>query len=244
MSFSKMNETVQDALQPINLFYIGTVVDNNDPLHLNRIRVSIPEIFDPTLCELPWCLPAKQSIFGQGKGYGVYGVPAINSKVMILLQRNDPNYPVYISSLMLHDSTGQSAGYDTPNKYGFVDPSGNKLFVDMEAGDWQFTHSSGASVHINKDNHISVFCKDVSVTADNSAIVQTKSASLTADTLHVDCPTSTFTGDISCKNLAAQSGITGTTVKASSEVSAGSVSLTTHTHGGVARDKYRTDPPA
>ena len=190
MSFSQLNEVIQDYVPSNNQYYIGTVVENNDPQGLDRIKVAIPELYDPKLGDIPWCLPVKYPIFGQGSNYGVYGVPALNSKVLIILQKNDPNFPMYVGSIMLSSMIGTEAGYNSPQKYGFVDPSGNKLQVDMETQTWTFTHSSGANVIINKDNKITVNCKDAEVNAETSAVVNTETSTTNSTTSNINCTTS------------------------------------------------------
>lgn len=239
MSFSKLNEIIQDTAPQINQYFLGTVVENNDPLGLDRIKVSVPELYNPEVNELPWCLPLKHPIFGQGMNHGIYGVPALNSQVIILLQKNDPNFPIYISAALISGNKSQDLGFDSPQKYGFVDPSGNKLLVDMETQTWTFTHSSGANVIINKDNKITVNCKDAEVNAQTSAVINTETATTNSTTSNIncttsnvkcttanteanqfnvkasqtqfDCPTNNFAGVINCQSIATGYGGSGGT---------------------------------
>lgn len=270
MSFSQLNEVIQDYNSPINQFFIGTVVENNDPQGLDRIKVAIPELYDPKLGDIPWCLPVKQPIFGQGSGYGFYGVPALNSKVLILLQKNDPNFPMYIGSIMLASMVGTQAGYNSPQKYGFIDPSGNKLQVDMETQTWTFTHSSGANVVINKDNKITVNCKDAEVNAQTSTVINTETSTVNCTTSNVkcttanteanqfnvkasqtqfDCPTNNFAGMINCQSVSTGYGggsgtatVTGD-LEVKGDATISNIQFSTHVHSGVETGSGNTGTP-
>lgn len=260
MSFSKLNETIQDFAPPINQFFLGTVVENNDPQGLDRIKVSIPELFNPEVNELPWCLPLKHPIFGQGANYGIYGVPAINSKVIVLFQKNDLNFPVYISAVLIAGNKSQDLGFNSPQQYGFIDPSGNKLHVDMETQTWAFTHSSGANVVIDKNNKITINCADAEVNAQKTATVNTETSTINCTTSNVkcstanteasqfnvkasqtqfDCPTNNFAGIINCQSIATGYGGSGGTatitgdleVRGDAEIA--NIQFSTHVHSGV-----------
>ena len=95
MSFNSLNDQLP-IMEQGNRLYKGQVVDNNDPLHLDRVKVRIPNLFDPDLGEIPWIFPIKHSQFGQGNGYGHVGVPPIGALVFVLLVGIDANFSYYI----------------------------------------------------------------------------------------------------------------------------------------------------
>ena len=131
---------------------IAIVVDNDDPLGLGRIKVKVPNLFDPNQGKVPWIGPMKKSPFGQGSGYGVYGSPAIGSEVVIFLQNNDPAYG--LAKYDLYSKKNANPKFKSPKTWGFKDPSGNELFVNMETQDWQFTHSSGLTLKYDADGNM------------------------------------------------------------------------------------------
>ncbi len=131
---------------------IGIVVDNEDPEGLGRIKVRVPNLFDPDQGELPWIGPTKKSPFGIGSDYGVYGSPAIDSEVVIHLQNNDPHYG--LAKYDLYSKKNANAKFKSPKTWGFKDPSGNELFVDMDAEAWEFTHSSGLTLKYDVDGNL------------------------------------------------------------------------------------------
>lgn len=125
-------------------YKIGTVVVNEDPMGLGRIKVRVPNLFDPAQGDVPWVGPHKKSPFGIGVGYGVYGSPALGSQVRIKLQDGDPHYALFEADE--YPKAAANPKFKSPKTWGFKDPKGNELFVNMETDDWQFTTHSGVSI--------------------------------------------------------------------------------------------------
>lgn len=239
MPFSEINaRVIKNDLK--GKFLLGEVIDNNDPLHMDRIKVKIPELYNPDLGELPWCMPAKNPVFGQGKTWGLYGVPAIGSTVIIELQDGDANFPIYRCFAQIKPNV--NVEYDTPNKWGFVDPSGNKLLVDMEAQTFTFTHCTGSVLHFGPDQQVQLTCKNLQANVEQTANINCTTANTQADQFNVtasqstfDCPTNNFSGIINCQSLATgYGGSAGTAtlqnVTVSDSLEAGGVEMITHTH--------------
>jgi hypothetical protein len=151
-------------------YYLGVVTNVNDPLDLMRIQCKVPGLYDPDLGDVPWCGPIKDSPFGFGSGYGVYGYPQMGSTVLIELQGGDEHKPLYRTIPTAQDPNGNFSG---PNQWGFQDPSGNILVVDMAAGTWKWQHSSGDYVTYDKTGKMNVYAMDnVSVTSKTRIDVQ------------------------------------------------------------------------
>src|ERR1700693_5312455 len=93
----RINEASMDELE--EGYLVGTVIANNDPLGLNRVQVTIPDILDSNQGPVPWIGPHAYSPFGQGSGYGVYGSPAVGSEVKVKFQEGKANYGFYEASL-------------------------------------------------------------------------------------------------------------------------------------------------
>lgn len=124
-------------------FFLGKVYDNQDPLNLDRIRASVPGLYDPDLGETPWIGPVKFSPFGTGDTWGVYGTPAVGSNVLILLQDGDPHYPMYFSV-----QTKENTEFPSGECWGFQDPYGNVLKVTSTVID--LTTQDGVSITITE----------------------------------------------------------------------------------------------
>lgn len=147
MSFHTANDTLTHSEEYDKGYYLGTVTANVDPLGLHRIQANVPGLYDTNSGEVPWIGPHKDSPFGFGTGpngqYGTYGSPAIGSKVKIELQNGDEHNALYSPVQVLADV---NTDFSAPNVWGFKDPAGNTLRVDMIAGTWTFTHQSGDQV--------------------------------------------------------------------------------------------------
>jgi hypothetical protein len=147
MGFNSVNDQIGEAVEDSQEknYLVGVVVDNADPLGQNRIKVKVPNFWDPAEGEIPWVGPHPYSPFGIGEGYGTYGSPAVGSEVRVHLQNSDANYGLYEAS---HYSK-PNPKFSSPHTWGFKDPSGNELWVNMETNAWEFTHSSGTTLKYN-----------------------------------------------------------------------------------------------
>jgi phage baseplate assembly protein gpV len=133
-----------DVLNPNyeEVYLIGTVVQNVDPLNLDRVKVNVPRLYTGAEKDLPWVAPFKpNAVTGQGEGFGTYGSPAIGSSVIILLQAGDPHYPVYVAGL------GKKANgfFPSGTSWGFQDKFGNKVRFNEAK---EIRVESAAGVHI------------------------------------------------------------------------------------------------
>lgn len=160
---------------------IGVVTENVDPLGINRIKVKIVNVLDVDQGPVPWCLPSPRSPFGQGSGYGVYGSPKLGSLVRIKFQGGDPQCPIY--ECEVYTKANANPKFKDPDTWGFKDPAGNELFVNMTTGQWEWTHQSGDSLkydgqgnvtyHVVKDVTTQIDGDDtVSVAGDRSVEIQ------------------------------------------------------------------------
>jgi len=151
MSFDTLDNSLglSDGLG--NKWYKGKVVTNVDPLNLDRIQVQIPNLYDPNLGPLPWIGKTKQSPFGQGDGFGVFGTPAVGADVAILLQDGDPHYPLYSADLQCFANPGE---FPSGTAWGFKDPDGNKLVV--QGKDVKFETGGGFQLHIDENGSYTV----------------------------------------------------------------------------------------
>jgi hypothetical protein len=147
MGFNTTNDTLAHQENYGQSYYIGTVTANNDTVGIGRVQAHVEGLFDTDQGEVPYVGPMKDSPFGFGAGakgpYGVYGMPQVGSTIKIELQNGDEHQGLY-STLI----TAQSAHpwFNTPSRWGFVDPAGNSLQIDMSTGAWTWTHQSGDSI--------------------------------------------------------------------------------------------------
>jgi len=173
----------------VGTYFVGRVVDIEDPLKINRIKAYVQGLWEEPINEMPWIGPVKWTPFGQGAGWGVYGSPAIGSVVGIILQNGDPHYPLYIGSL--HIAQHANDNYPDGRVWGYTDPSNNQLIVNMNDNSWSWTHHSGCSVFFNEqgDNTVRIVRNcNVLIEGDAAVVVQGNSSIHTVQdsTLTVD----------------------------------------------------------
>jgi hypothetical protein len=71
--------------------YVGSVVDTDDPLKLNRVKVQVPGLLKPAS---RWCRPLG-AMFGVKNG--VSWTPEKDSNVVVLFNQGDVDHPYYIA---------------------------------------------------------------------------------------------------------------------------------------------------
>jgi hypothetical protein len=136
--------------------YAGTVVDNNDPRKLGRIKVRIIGIFDGIEDQdLPWAILKPGHAFGSYnngqfdvKRCGNFYVPRISSKVCVMFpQDGDPHQPVYTSYTVDDLTMLPESKTNYPDRavirfshgmYIIVDSKTNELFIN-NPGDLHMT---------------------------------------------------------------------------------------------------------
>jgi uncharacterized protein involved in type VI secretion and phage assembly len=80
-----------DAELPANLaMYHGSVVANDDPLKLGRVRFRIPAIVEP---RSDWAFPLATG--GGGDGVGFFSVPKVGAEVAVWFKGGDEEQPFY-----------------------------------------------------------------------------------------------------------------------------------------------------
>lgn len=200
MSFISLNSQLP-KLNHESMIYKGEVIDNNDPLHLDRIKCRIPELYDNELGEVPWILPVKYCLFGQGSGFGSFGVPPVGAIALVELQGNDPNFPIYRGYMLTEENVNTKY---VPGTYGILDPNGSELFVDTNSKTLTYTHVSGIQFVLNPDGTFTVNVpKDENVQIGGNANINvTGNANLTVG----GDATGSITGNanLSCNQLSVE----------------------------------------
>lgn len=148
-----INDAVNESATPPP-YYVGTVVDRNDPLNINRVRVSIPGKIEGPIEGLPWIAPMRLAPFGQGQGFGVYGVPPLQSRVLVELQNDDVDHGFYVAGFFCTGCANPE--FADPDTWGFTDPGGTKLVVNSRTQDLLFQHSSGMSFTVDAAGKMTV----------------------------------------------------------------------------------------
>lgn len=161
----------------------GFVVDNNDPLKLGRIKVTIPDVYvmennDPST--LPWIWKFNNSFLGGSKNSECFSVPELNSLVWVMYPLDDLEFPFYTNYPYGQSCQTNEFTEDYPNMYGFKDSSGLLVRVNKRTKDVYVRYNDKYSLNINGETgKMDVFAAESVNLNTNSAINVTCSANMT-----------------------------------------------------------------
>jgi hypothetical protein len=126
--------------------YLATVVDNEDPKGLARIRVVVPEVFDTETTG--WCVPCSPY---SGAGVGLAAVPPVGSVVFVEWTAGDTaRVPIWSGGLWPDGSGVKGAG---PDGLVLVTPGGHRIALRDRAGSEavEIRSASGATITLDSD---------------------------------------------------------------------------------------------
>ena len=144
--------------------YLGTVVDNDDPKGLCRLRVTVPEVLGPETTG--WCLP---SLPYAGPGVGLAVVPPSGAVVFVEWPAGDPSRVPVWSGAAWADGGGVEGA--APDRILLLTGAGNRVEVRDADGDEAIvlTAASGAELTLDSAG-VSVVFGGQSMTITDSAI--------------------------------------------------------------------------
>lgn len=126
--------------------YLGTVVDNDDPKGLGRLRIQVPEVFGSETSG--WCLPCSPYA---GSGIGLAVVPPVGSLVFVEWPAGDTSRVGIWSGGAWPDGDGvEDAG---PETLVLTTPAGHKIVLEDESGSEaiKIEAASGAKLSLTSD---------------------------------------------------------------------------------------------
>ncbi|HLL64846.1 MAG TPA: phage baseplate assembly protein V [Micromonosporaceae bacterium] len=144
--------------------YVGTVVDNDDPKGLCRLKATVPEVLGAETSG--WCLP---SLPFAGDGVGLAMVPPAGAVVFVEWPAGDPaRVPVW-SGAAWADGTGVPGA--APDRILLVTTAGNRLEIRDTDDDEAIvlTAASGAEITLDSAG-VSVVFGGQSMTITDSSI--------------------------------------------------------------------------
>ena len=117
--------------------YRGSVLDNNDPKKLGRIKVSVPQIYGGQNYDY-WAYPKAIG----GKGWGVLALPKIGDPVYVEFEQGDVRRPLWSFSWWLENEGIESNDY--PND--FIIHTTHKHRLEFNSKEVKLTHSNGVEI--------------------------------------------------------------------------------------------------
>lgn len=167
MSVNKLQSVIETGQKYDNTLFIGTVVDNKDPEGQKRFKVQVPGLYEDG--DLPWVGVQQNSPFGNGPTFGSFGSPAVGAIAIIELQGGSAAHPICRGYLNI--GTNVPPEFHSESVWGFVDPAGNKLVVDM-GGTLQFTHQSGIRLTFSQDGRATLEADTIHAQAATTATIE------------------------------------------------------------------------
>jgi len=168
----KFAEQIQ-MVNNLKLRHRGTVVDNNDPKKLGRVKCTVPRILEGKTDNLPWCYPREQSFLGGIANSKYFAVPEMSSTLEIAFPFHDPHHPVFVGywsdesnkvttvdDVPLHGAAAPGVPLfdeDYPDSYGMVDSTGFWWKYNKIKKEFKFKHPSGAYISIDSDGNLKEF---------------------------------------------------------------------------------------
>ena len=147
--------------------FIGTVVDNNDPKKLGRLKINVPTVYGNIKTDdLPWVSPS----FPYGyHDRGFFFVPEVGALVTVMFLNNSPYTAVWMGTIHREDDNvvPQEVKENYPNRKEIKTKIGYMMFDD-EDNYIQIKHKNGSEIIFSDDGDIIIHAaKDLILLSDN-----------------------------------------------------------------------------
>lgn len=141
--------------KPFSKPYKGTVVSNDDPRQINRIKVNIPGFIEGDEEDLPWIFADNPAGLGGREDLSGSTVPVVGSQVKVEFPFEDI-YSGFYTGYWQSEGTHQGSVFneDYPESYGFRDEQGTHVKINKTKKFFELQHTSGARVFIDEESLI------------------------------------------------------------------------------------------
>lgn len=129
----------------------GTVVINNDPLLLGRIKVRI-DVLHPVDLEdenIPWVM--TKNFLSSSNNQGNVSIPDIGTECWVFFPNDDVTSGIFLGAL---PNIKLELTEDYPFSYGFIDRSGSLFIANTQKDSYTFYHVSGTFFTIDGAGHV------------------------------------------------------------------------------------------
>lgn len=160
---SKIQDTLTDNdYKKITDHWTGKVIDNDDKLHLGRIKIRITGFYNEIADDaIPWALP-ESTYFGSSKGN--FAIPPIGSIVRGYFDNGDDQKPIYTSiapALSNYATTDLISNPDELLEYPnivtlFNTDEGERATINRATGEMNIVHRTGTIISIASTGEIRI----------------------------------------------------------------------------------------
>ena len=203
-----------------DMWYMGNVENNMDPLKLRRLQIRTIVHEDLATEDLPWASPIPTCFLGSSPNSEDFAVPEIGSQVRVFFPTFDQNTPFYMGGETNDFNRCTFFDEDYPNCYGRKDSVGNFIKVNKVKKTIHAQHSSSANVQIDEKGGVTATTPNGSQLrvepngeilwqqgsggqtlqlqfgSDGSVYLKCSNVLIQANAWKVDAPKATFTGDL------------------------------------------------
>lgn len=160
---SKIQDTLtNNDYKKITDHWTGKVIDNDDKLHLGRVKIRIVGFYNEIAdAAIPWAMP-ESTYFGSSKGN--FTVPPIGTIVRGYFDNGDDQKPIYtaiapaLSNYATSDLlTNPEEEFDYPNIVTlFNTDEGERATINRSNGEMHIVHRTGTTITITSTGEIRV----------------------------------------------------------------------------------------
>ena len=137
--------------------YVGVVVDNNDPERLCRIKVQIAQVFDEISTDLlPWALPSLNHTGGASAKTGNVDIPDIGSKVSIVFEDGNIDYPRYSGYHVDKKTILEECRENYPNRVVVRMKNNCLLVIDKKTNEMFIRNPGALKIYVTGDLELEV----------------------------------------------------------------------------------------
>lgn len=160
---SKIQDTLtNNDYEKITDHWTGKVIDNDDKLHLGRVKIRIVGFYNEIADDaIPWAMP-ESTYFGSSKGN--FTVPPVGTIVRGYFDNGDDQKPIYtavapaLSNYATSDLlTNPEEIFDYPNIVTlFNTDEGERATINRSNGEMNIVHRTGTTITITSTGEIRV----------------------------------------------------------------------------------------
>lgn len=127
--------------------YRAVVVDNNDPLNLQRVKLVIPQVTGGDTHDY-WAMPKG---VWYGKGYGTQVVPQLGDLVWVEFEGGAPEVPIWTHGHPGKKEVPEDTALHDKDCYWFLTPKGHKVVINDTKNYIEITSRLGDTVIIDEE---------------------------------------------------------------------------------------------
>ncbi len=119
--------------------YRGRVVNNNDPLHKGRVKVTVAQVLDEVEV---WALPCVPYA---GRSRGFFAMPEVGTSVWVEFEAGDPSHPIWTGCFW---NDNEIAEADASPAIKFFRTGKFTLRINDDDGEVLIDNGSGSSIKL------------------------------------------------------------------------------------------------